>query len=215
MKHCQLFAFGVRDSTFQITRLAWKPAHFKRCFLVTAVIKHLPRDVYQISALLGLLYAPRLPKAALACLPVLKERTFKGAFWILLHFTTLHGSESSWSDCVLQDSPTPSALALSLLVSFLSQKSCLTVQPSGDTCRLKHLHGAWNICKICFLQLFQETMIDRRTLMQFSVSVSSALLSLLRAKVRVCSYDLDLLVIFPWVQSESWSKPVDLTCFLV
>lgn len=156
---------------------------------------------------------PSLPKIALAHFAMFEERPFKGASWIWLHFISPYGSGSSWSGCVLQDCPMPSPLALCLLVPFLSQKSRLTVQPSGDTCWLKHLARSRNICKICFFQLLQETVIDGSTLMQVSISVSSALLSFLRAKVRVCSYDLGFF--FPWVQSESWSKPVDLTYFLV
>ena len=112
-------------------------------FLVTALIKHLLRDVYQISALLGLSYAPSLRKAALARFPMFEEQPFKGAFWILLHFITSYGSGSLWSGSMLQDRPTPSPLALCLLAPFLSQKSCLTVQPSGDMCWLKHL--AWSL----------------------------------------------------------------------
>lgn len=66
-------------------------------------------------------------------------------------------------------------LGSSLLVPFTSQKLCFTLQLSGS---MKP-----EIFAVFCLQLLQETLIDRSILMQFSVSVSSALLSFLRAKV--------------------------------
>lgn len=44
---------------------------------------------------------------------------------------------------------------------------------------------------VCVLQLLQETVTDRSTLVQFSISVFSVLLSFLTATVRVCFCDLD------------------------